>query len=449
MAEKRIRLAGLLDEAAEFEHNVLCQYLFAAFSMKRHPDEGGVTWSQLEMMRRWEASLLSIGRQEMEHLGLVTNLLTAIGEAPNFRRPNYPLESRYYPVHVPSRLEPFNPETVLRFVLFEKPRVTSPGSQERLEQAILTLGQSGCQLSSDGDVLSRWHSHSVAKLYLEIRNLFMALCSEIGPDVLFIGPRSAQFTTTEIIPVPLRGISIPPNTPIYDVLISAVTSEGSALKVIDQIVMEGEGAPEERSQSHFGIFLQMFRDLTTELTRDPGFEPGRRVVSNPRTKYHEDEESPPRQDVTYVSNKDTNRVSELFDQAYEAMVILLMRYFGHTDESRAEIGGIQQAVFFPLMTAVIRPLGEILTQLPAHDDPSQGTAGPSFDFGRRPSLLPHRRAAWGVLALQLQLLAQMAGELREREVYPAPIRDRLSLLYENAARIAINFDAAMAVESRP
>ena len=32
----------------------MCQYLFAAFSLKRGPDEG-VTWSQLELMRRWEA----------------------------------------------------------------------------------------------------------------------------------------------------------------------------------------------------------------------------------------------------------------------------------------------------------------------------------------------------------------------------------------------------------
>ena len=36
----RDRLAELLVAAAELEHGVVCQYLFAAFSMKRHPEEG-------------------------------------------------------------------------------------------------------------------------------------------------------------------------------------------------------------------------------------------------------------------------------------------------------------------------------------------------------------------------------------------------------------------------
>ncbi len=30
----------LLSEAAELEHNLLCSYLYAAFSLKKGPDEG-------------------------------------------------------------------------------------------------------------------------------------------------------------------------------------------------------------------------------------------------------------------------------------------------------------------------------------------------------------------------------------------------------------------------
>ena len=90
---RRRRLVALLTEAAELEHALMCQYLYAAFSMKRHVSEG-VTWAQLELMRRWEASIMLIARQEMEHLGLVCNLLTAIGEAPWLTRPNLPLSPR-------------------------------------------------------------------------------------------------------------------------------------------------------------------------------------------------------------------------------------------------------------------------------------------------------------------------------------------------------------------
>ena len=92
----RRRLVALLTEAAELEHALMCQYLYAAFSMKRQVDEG-VTWQQLELMRRWEASIMLIARQEMEHLGLVCNLLTAIGEAPWLTRPNLPLEAQALP----------------------------------------------------------------------------------------------------------------------------------------------------------------------------------------------------------------------------------------------------------------------------------------------------------------------------------------------------------------
>ena len=110
----RDRLGELLVAAAELEHGVVCQYLFAAFSMKRHPDEGNVSWEQLELMRGWEADLLLISRQEMEHLGLVANLLTAIGEAPDFLRPPFPIPSDFYPHHDRPKSERFGPDVLKR-----------------------------------------------------------------------------------------------------------------------------------------------------------------------------------------------------------------------------------------------------------------------------------------------------------------------------------------------
>src|SRR5947209_7799002 len=98
--EKRLFLAEVLCEAAELEHALACKYLFAAFSLKKEESEwdGDVTCQQLELIRGWETSLLLIARQEMEHLALVCNLLTAIGEAPYLRRPNFPVSGRHYPI---------------------------------------------------------------------------------------------------------------------------------------------------------------------------------------------------------------------------------------------------------------------------------------------------------------------------------------------------------------
>jgi hypothetical protein len=46
---------------------------------------------------RWRKTLRGIAVEEMLHLALVSNLMTAIGAAPVFGRPNVPQRSRYFP----------------------------------------------------------------------------------------------------------------------------------------------------------------------------------------------------------------------------------------------------------------------------------------------------------------------------------------------------------------
>jgi hypothetical protein len=406
----RDRLGELLVAAAELEHGVVCQYLFAAFSMKRHPDEGKVSWKQLELMRRWEADLLLISRQEMEHLGLVANLLTAIGEAPHFLRPPFPIPSEFYPAHDRPKLERFGPDFLKRLIRLEQP------AKQTTKHA-----QLASSLAVDLDAET---NKSVGELYEEIAGIFRQLD---GPD-LFIGPPSAQRVTLEIVPVPLRGVTLPPNTTLYDVTFNAVTDLKSALAVIKQIVEEGEGSPQGRATSHYGRLLEIASELRTATERDPSFAPARPVMDNPT-----------RDDIT---DPGARRIFDLCDDAYAITVLLLMRYFGQSDETAPEVAALQQAVFFPMMTAVIRPLGEILTQLPAADDPGV-RAGPSFTLPRRLAFLPHRQAAWSLIEQHLDAMAADAKRLSTDSTYPAPVRSRLEFAYQNLARIAYNFRTAM------
>jgi len=345
-AHKRIRLAELLSEAAELEHGLMCQYLYAAFSLKRQPEEG-VSWAQLELMRRWEASIMLVARQEMEHLGLVNNMLTAIGEAPYFERPNFPLGPRHYPIDIPFKLERLTP--------------------------------------------------------------------------------GAQFITTEVIPVPIRGVSLAGKA-VYDVNLVAVKDLASAELAIAQILREGEGIPEPTPSSHFARFLAIAEELAAAQREDPGFDPARPVIEDPRGR---------------IKNRATRAVADLFELAYGTLMLMLMRYFAHADETQAELAALQQTAFFPLMTTAIRPLGEVLTLLPAHTDKPTPTAGASFKFTRNLTLHPHRRAAWQVMLLQLEQLAADASRLCTLPDYPEPVRERLELVYENAARMALVFSGAM------
>lgn len=94
--EDREELIYMLSEAASLEHMIMCQYLFAAFSLKRDVSEG-VTQAQLEAITRWERQVSLVSTQEMLHLTLVNNLLSSIGSIPYFGRPNFPQHAKYYP----------------------------------------------------------------------------------------------------------------------------------------------------------------------------------------------------------------------------------------------------------------------------------------------------------------------------------------------------------------
>lgn len=77
----------LLGEACEIEHGLMCEYLYAQFSLKRTTD-AGLTPEHLDEVQTRESALVDIIKQEMLHLSLATNILTAIGAAPHFERPN-------------------------------------------------------------------------------------------------------------------------------------------------------------------------------------------------------------------------------------------------------------------------------------------------------------------------------------------------------------------------
>jgi Ferritin-like len=64
MAEPRVVVANredlwwLLAEASQLEHMIMCQYLFAEFSLKQGTEEG-LTSGQAEAVERWRKLLRS------------------------------------------------------------------------------------------------------------------------------------------------------------------------------------------------------------------------------------------------------------------------------------------------------------------------------------------------------------------------------------------------------
>ena len=85
----RERLLHALYEAAELEHNLMCTYLYAAFSLRNGVDEG-LNAREAQAVARWRQAILRVAVDEMGHLTAVWNITAALGGSPRFGRGNFP-----------------------------------------------------------------------------------------------------------------------------------------------------------------------------------------------------------------------------------------------------------------------------------------------------------------------------------------------------------------------
>jgi hypothetical protein len=377
--DDREELIFFLTEAAELEHLLCCSYLYAAFSLKTHQSEG-VTASQLEDINRWREQIKGIAVQEMGHLARVSNLLTALGGAPHFGRPNFPQQGKYYPAHLPLSLTPLTVQTLDRFIDLEHPEGPAQGPAPHAEGAP----------PADGAPVPEPQTYaSVGALYAGIERGLRLLVERLGEAGVFIGPLAAQADAHE---VPLDGVG-------------AIHDLDSALEAIHQIVDEGEGQPGNRSDTHYDRFMQIRAEFQELLAADPAFEPARPCLSNPCTRPPSDATG-----VNLVKHPVTQDVMELFNAGYALMVQLLARFFGRGEESPTERATLMEAAV-TLMAEVLTPLGETLTRQPSFNGGDTLTAGPSFEFHRAIQALPHRTTAWIRFQERARALADHADRL--------------------------------------
>jgi hypothetical protein len=383
----REELIFLLSEASALEHMIMCEYLFAAFSLKQDVKEG-VTAAQLEAIKRWERIISLVATQEMLHLALVSNLLTSIGAIPFFLRPNFPLRSKYYPPGVQLALLPFGQDALQHFLYLERPE--GMDLQDAAQFELLAAPRPEVTLDDDQIVALGQDFATVGHLYRGIEQGFRYLVDKYGEQQVFIGPPHVQATQQyfgwpELIPV---------------------TDLTSAVAAIETIVEQGEGARGNWRESHYGKFLQVIQEYRELKEQDARFEPARPVV--PAFVRPPSDSS----DITLIGDSLTAGVSELFNASYEVMLQMLIRYFVHSSgsETEDELRTLSRTAV-DAMFLIIKPLGHLLTTLPVGPDLPGKTAGASFEMFRTGYFLPHHHAAWIVLHERLLELATFCGNL--------------------------------------
>jgi len=384
VVEHREQLIYLLREAAELEHTILCEYLFAAFTMKQRADEG-ITAEQLGAVDRWRKTILTVAKQEMLHLTLVQNLLTAIGAAPHLSRPNLPTAAKHFPEGVEIALVPFGERALKHFLFLERPEGVALDDPE----AQTAIGRARPLMADDDIVPAPQAFSTVGHLYRAIDIGFAWLTGTLGAEKLFIGPAPAQTT---------------PDVMHWDGLV-AVTDLDSAHQAIDVIVEQGEGATGDWREAHFGTFLKIYDEFLAMRAADPGFEPARPVLPG-HVRPHRYGDA-----VPLIDDPRTRRVADLFNVVNEILLLALTRYFAHTDETADQLALLEN-VGVGLMFAAIKPIGQLLTTLPFGPSAPGRTAGPTFElFYIGGDLLPHRVAAWTLIAERLRQAAGLARRI--------------------------------------
>jgi Ferritin-like len=266
----------LLHVAAEIEHSLMVQYLFAAYSM------GGpqVPDAHKAKVREWQETILGIAKEEMGHLVTVQNLLKVLGAPLNLDREDYPWGSDFYPYQF--NLQRFALPSLAKYVCAESPPDWSgPEANEIKQVAALDAGQ---------------EVNQVGTLYGRLLDILSN--KEWIPDTAFQGatlPYQASWDEWG------RGYRLGdrgqesgnvPTVRTPDLLIIQVWSRDTALSALRQIGKQGEAIEElpNDERSHFNRFLGIYREMskldpaTQELVSRP-------VANNPTTSHLLNEEA--------------------------------------------------------------------------------------------------------------------------------------------------------------
>ncbi len=401
VVQSREELIALLTEAAEIEHGLMCCYLFAAFSLKIS-DDSGLSAEHLAATRRWRAAVLDVAIEEMLHLGLVANMMTAIGAVPHFARPNFPVSAGYHPAGVVVELAPFSKDTMDHFVFLERPE-----GMDLPDGAGFSAGQAYARaMRPDALMPSAQDFLTVGHLYRAIEKGFTGLARQLGEQALFIGQPSAQ---------------VSPAVGGFRELV-AVKDLASACAAIAAIVEQGEGTPGHAENSHYNRFVAVRDELAAMTVADPAFAPVWPVARNPVMRKPVVAEG-----RVHVAEPAAARLLDLANAAYGLMLRCLMGVFGQPDATDAERRRLYDAAL-DLMHVVL-PLAQRLAQMPVQEGARVPTAGMTFTLHR--SIMPVAQTAIG-----FKIVAERAGELAKASAVVVAGFADLAVIPDRMARIA-------------
>src|SRR5258706_770924 len=188
----REQLVHMLYEAAELEHDLMCTYLYAAFSLKSGTEEG-LSSAEAEAVARWRRTIMQVSKEEMAHRVAVWNLTSALGGTPRFGRENFPLSAGNLPASVVVRLAPFSEAVIQHFIHLERPADSAESEGAGFEpQRIFRRGDTHERVTPMGI-----DYETIGALYVRRSDDLRAFAEHHGDDVSFYGDPALQLSASE------------------------------------------------------------------------------------------------------------------------------------------------------------------------------------------------------------------------------------------------------------
>jgi hypothetical protein len=410
--DTREELIAALKLAAELEHSLLVQYLFAAMSCRNEPSpaalaaHGVLAWRSLDVVRAIQKELYAIGREEMAHLATVSNLLASIGAAPHLTRPPMEeIQARLYSQQsrrpISFSLERMGPNSLNRFKQFEEPEPPAPTPPAAPAKPTKVPARAAPDT---------FDYRSVGGLYRLIAEGFEILYKRLGPS-LFIGAGALQDRWHWD-----AGLRVSPVSDIF-----------SARAAIEFIIAEGEGSdPSARTASeppsHYERIDGMTRRFERVSRRIPLDMHVWPVIADPATH------------PTRAVNRQIRQLSpasiefqcaELCNAIYTCMLRLLAQFYdpaGESSDARLMLAHSAKQT----MSGILRPVCEMLVQLPAagHGGDHAGPPFELYDDIRLPARVGERKT---LLLERVDHLGKVCREFPQQH----PALARLPYIAEN------------------
>jgi len=418
-APSREQLIHRLYEAAELEHNLMCTYLYAAFSLKSG-DAEGLTAKEAEAVARWRRTIIDIAVGEMGHLAAVWNITAGLGATPRFGRGNFPLDPGYLPAGVVVKLAPFSRDTLQHFIYLERPQDSTERDGGGFEPVFhFTRGKMPPRLTPmalDYD--------TVGAFYESLGQSLRDFAGRLGESDAFCGDPGLQLSPNE---VDLQGAK-------------RVICLKTALAAFDAIVVQGEGAPQGAVDSHFEKFVAIRTEFEQLLAENPAFVPAFPAAHNPvlrRPIYP--------QGRIWIEDERASMTVDVANASYGLMLRLIGYSYFIAGPNPEKSLAIDLAI--SLMQAMTL-LGERAVRLPAGPSNPDCHAGMSFTALRDSAPLPPGSSARRFFVERLRELAAGASALLdlERDARTETAARQLAALADRAER---EFERAASTPSKP